>query len=85
MLRSERKAGESVYVRERECVGASRWSWDETVRLTGCGKNVVGAVGDDELEAGNVGFWSRKTSPAPSQSDEVRIGVWMCVNSFSCA
>lgn len=32
-----------MYVREREWVGASRWSWDETVRLTGRGKKGSGA------------------------------------------
>jgi len=100
-------------VRERECVGHSRCSWDETVRLTGRGKKVAGTgvvegevgsevtvvevdvkvpmavAGDCGLEEegeeeGDVGFCRRNTSPAPSQSELVIIGVWIWTNSFSC-
>jgi protein involved in temperature-dependent protein secretion len=49
-----------VYVREREWVGASRCSWEETVRLTGVGKKGSGseteteAVGEVEVEVGKA-------------------------------
>lgn len=39
-------------MRERECVGHSRCSWDETVRLTGRGKKVAG-TGVVEGEVGS--------------------------------
>jgi hypothetical protein len=49
-----------VYVREREWVGASRCSWEETVRLTGEGKKGSGseteteADGEGEVEVGKA-------------------------------
>jgi hypothetical protein len=72
-------------VRDTACVGASRWSWDETVRYAGDGKNggfggvgvtleVVGGVAD-----GIGSVLMRKVSPAPSQSELVIIGVCMKV------
>jgi hypothetical protein len=73
-------------------VGASRCSWEETVRWVGEGKKVDGAgvvdMGEVELEAdveavgcAMVGcdiallLLSVNTSPAPSQSEPVKIGV----------
>lgn len=34
-------------------------------------------------EGGEVAEMAEKTSPAPSQSEEVRIGVWTCTKSCS--
>ena len=89
-------------------MGASRWSWEETVRFTGVGKKGVGVgvgvgveavVEPEEDEAGGadsvgwlivspafadiadegrvVGAVMPKVSPAPSQSELVRSGVWI--------
>lgn len=68
-------------MRERACVGASRWSCDETVKYAGDGKNRgVGGVGvaldiDGGVAAGIASVVIRKVSPAPSQSELVIIGV----------
>lgn len=91
-----------MYVRDREWVGASRWSWEETVRFTGVGKKGIGveavvepevdeAAGADSVgsptvspafadiaDGGRVvGAVIPKVSPAPSQSELVRSGVWI--------
>jgi len=104
-------------------VGHSRWSWEETVKLTGVGKKGVDAVAEDEAVEAGVGgpildeaaagsievddepildSWVGeggelprdphgrlkgavipKVSPAPSQSELVRRGVWIWTNSLS--
>lgn len=69
-----------MYVLPKAWVGASMCSWPETVRLTGFGKK---GGGEDGVGGGRD--WATvNTSPAPSQSDDVRSGVWMWVNSCSC-
>lgn len=49
-----------MYVRDREWVGASRWSWEDTVRLTGWGKNGsgTGTDGADGVEGEGSGALS---------------------------
>ena len=80
--RSARKVGESVHTLPTDCAKASKWSCDETVRYLGPLKN--------ELSSPAVGFGASegsvstlKTSPAPSQSEDVMIGGCVWTNSLS--
>lgn len=82
-LFSARKVGERVHTLPRDWARASRCSWVETVRYFGERKNVSGRSRGVLPSAGLgvVPFPALrvKTSPAPSQSEDVIIGGWVWV------
>lgn len=60
-----------VYTRDMAVASASKCNCDDTVRYDGREKNSCGLVVDPSMGA------IRNASPAPSQSLDVRIGVWV--------
>ena len=81
-LFSARKVGDSVQTSPRDWARVLRWSWPETVRYLWERKKGSGRVGFSPSPcflSSALGFPAErvKTSPAPSQSDEVMIGGWV--------
>lgn len=70
---SARNVGDSVQTLGRAAARASKCSWAETVRYLGFLKKWADSV--CPIAAAATGE-TVKTSPAPSQSEEVMMGVW---------
>ena len=75
-LLSARNVGERVQTLGCSLMYASRCNWDDTVRYLGSLKKWLGSCVDRPFASVTEFDDTVKTSPAPSQSDDVMIGGW---------